>query len=160
MGGVARRALRSTVAAYVFCDAGLPPARPSSRLDLLRIEVADGEDEVAPFEAHLAAGGRYPDWTDDDLRGLVPDDSRRSALVGSLRPRGLDFFTEPLPVAPDWPDAPCGYLRLSAGYAQPMRSARARGWPCVEADPAGGHFAAVTEPETVARLLEELLAQL
>ena len=81
-------------------------------------------------------------------------------MVGSLRPRGLDFFTEPLPVAADWPDAPCGYLRLSAGYAQPMRSARSRGWPVVEADPSGGHFAACVEPETVARLLEELQKQL
>src|SRR5918995_4236821 len=40
--GAARRALRSRVAAYLLLDAGLPPARPASRLDLLAAEVAGG----------------------------------------------------------------------------------------------------------------------
>ena len=53
-----------------------------------------------------------------------------------------DFFPEPLPVAPDWPDAPCGFVRLSAGYDQPARGrAASRGWPVVpptrRASPAG-----------------------
>ena len=80
-----------------------------------------------------------PEWTDDDLRELVPDHAHRSALVAGLRPRGADFFAEALPLAPDWPDAPCGYLRLSprlldagpagrsprlAGGARPRRPAR------------------------------------
>jgi pimeloyl-ACP methyl ester carboxylesterase len=157
--GAARRALRSRVAAYVFCDAGLPPSRPTSRLDLLSLELSAGE--AADFAMHLDSGGRYPEWTDDELRDLVPDDGRRAALVASLRPRSADFFREPLPVAADWPDAPCGFVQLSAGYDQPARSAASRGWPVVTAEPAGiggGHFAACVEPERVADLLADLLS--
>ena len=164
--GAARRALRSRVAAYVFLDAGLPPVRPATRLDLLAVEVgedsADG-DWLAGFRAELAAGGHYPDWTDDGLAGLVPDAERRRALVTSLRPRTEPFFTETLAVAPDWPDAPCGYLQLTAGYDRPARSARSRGWPVIPAEPtdlAGGHFAACVEPERVADLLTEVLGRL
>ncbi len=155
--GAARRALRSPVAAYVFCDAGLPPTRPMSRLDLLALEMTP--DDVRDFIAHLDSGGRYPDWTDDDLRDLVPGDEVRAALVASLRPRAADFYRELLPVAPDWPDAPCGFLQLSAGYDQPARSAASRGWPVVTVEPGGipgGHFAACVEPERVAGLLAEV----
>lgn len=158
--GAARRALRSPVAAYVFCDAGLPPARPASRLDQLRAEMPDGPDEVRSFEGHLAGGGRYPEWTDDDLRGLVPDDGARAALLASVRPRGEDFWAEQLPVAADWPDAPCGFLRLSGSYDVAARSARSRGWPVVSADPEGGHFAMSSAPELVADLLTEVLGRL
>jgi pimeloyl-ACP methyl ester carboxylesterase len=158
--GAARRALRSRVAAYVFLDAGLPPVRPASRLDLLAAEVA-GDDEWLPgFRAELAAGGHYPTWTDGDLAGLVPDLERRRALVASLRPRTEPFFTETLAVAPDWPDAPCGMVRLSESYDQPARVARSRGWPVVSADPAGGHFAPCVVPETVADLVGEVLGRL
>jgi hypothetical protein len=158
--GSARRALRSPVAAYVFCDAGVPPARPTDRLGLLRTETADDETfDVDAFERHLRDGGRYPEWSDPDLAGLVTDDASRRALVDGVRPRGLDFWTEPVPVAPDWPDAPCGYLRLSPGYDRPARTARARGWPVVSADPPGGHFATCAQPEQVAGLLGEVLAE-
>jgi pimeloyl-ACP methyl ester carboxylesterase len=158
--GAARRALHSRVAAYVFLDAGLPPARPSSRLDLLAAETPGDDGWVTELRAELAAGGRYPAWTDEDLAGLVPGDERRGALVGSLRPRAEPFFTEPLAVAPDWPDAPCGMVRLSDSYDQPARTARSRGWPVASGDPAGGHFAACVDPATVARLLSEVLGQL
>jgi pimeloyl-ACP methyl ester carboxylesterase len=155
--GAARRAARTAVAGYVFLDAGLPPVRPTSRLDLLGLEAPDAADGV---DALLAGGGAFPDWTDDDLRDLVPDDGDRAALVASLRPRGSDFFTEPLPVAPDWPDAPCGYLQLSEAYDGPARTARQRGWPVVEspADRRGGHFAALVDPNGVADDLDALLA--
>ena len=157
--GAARRALRSRVAGYVFLDAGLPPVRPSSRLDLLATEAGDDE-WLAGFRAELAAGGRYPTWTDDDLADLVPDDERRRAVVASLRPRAEPFFTETLAVAADWPDAPCGMVRLSESYDQPARLARSRGWPVVSADPAGGHFAACVEPDRVADLVGEVLGRL
>jgi len=160
MVGAARRALRSRVAAYVFLDAGLPPARPSSRLDLLAVEAAGDDEWLAGFRAELAAGGRYPAWTGADLAGLVPDDERRQALVASLRPRTEPFFLEPLAVAPDWPDAPCGMVRLSGSYDQPARVARSRGWPVVTGDPAGGHFAPCVVPETVADLVGEVLGRL
>src|SRR6266508_4608305 len=75
----------------------------------------------AGFRVELEAGGRFPGWNDRDLAPIVPDPAARAALLASLRPRALDFFTEPLPGdQPSWPDAPCGYLHL----AGPGRGAR------------------------------------
>jgi hypothetical protein len=83
------------VAAYLFVDAGLPRAG-ASRLDLLR-------DEAPAFaeglEAQLSAGGRFPKWTDADLRDILPDAETRRRLLAGLRPQPLAFWTEPLPVA-------------------------------------------------------------
>jgi hypothetical protein len=161
--GAARRAARARVSAYLFLDAGLPPARPASRLDLLRVEVGEAAPELAnDLAAHLGGGGTYPDWSDEDLRPLVSDDSTRAALVRSIRPRGAPFFAEPLPVAPDWPDAPCGFLQLSSSYDGPARQAGLRGWPVAGAGEGrpGGHFAALVEPGRLADDLEALLARL
>jgi hypothetical protein len=157
--GAARRAARAAVAGYLFVDAGLPPARPTGRLQLMR---AEDPAFAESLEAQLRAGVAFPDWSDDDLRDLVPDDAARGALVSSLRSRGSDFFLEDLPVAPDWPDAPCGYLRLSPSYDRAARSARQRGWPVVDGPETrpGGHFAAVAEPAAVADDLERLLTHL
>jgi pimeloyl-ACP methyl ester carboxylesterase len=158
--GAARHAARAAVAGYVFLDAALPPARPTSRLDLMRAELP-GEpiDELASM---LAAGGTFPDWTEPDLRELVPDRVARAALVRSLRPRGGRFFTDPVPVVADWPDAPCGLLRLSPAYDGALRLARLRGWPVLEGpdDRPGGHFAALVDPGAVADDLEDLLARM
>jgi hypothetical protein len=82
--------------------------------------------------------------------------------VGSLRPRGRDFFEEPLPCPPDWPEAPCGFLKLSAAYDGPARVARSRGWTVVDApaEQAGGHFAPCADPAGVAALLLDLVDRL
>jgi hypothetical protein len=50
----------------------------------------------------------------------------------------LAFFEEPLPQVESWPDAPCGYIRLSEGYDQTAQEARRRGWSYREFD--AGHF--------------------
>lgn len=157
--GAARRAARARVAGYVFLDAGLPPTRPASRLDLMRAEAPEVADHLSLL---LDGGGRYPDWSDADLRELVPEDAARADLVGGLRPRGADFFAEPVPVAPDWPDAPCGFLRLSPSYDAAARLAGLRGWPVVAGadDRPGGHFAMLVDPTAVATDLEGLLALL
>ncbi len=157
--GAARRAARAPVRGYVFLDAGLPPSRPASRLDLMRTEDPSWAHTV---EGLLAGGERFPDWTDDDLRAQVPDDALRGALVTGLRRRGAEFFAEPVPVAPDWPDAPCGFLRLSPGYDAPARLAGLRGWPRVLGpdDRPGGHLTMLRDPVGVADDLETLLAQL
>ncbi|TDC66004.1 hypothetical protein E1200_17480 [Actinomadura sp. GC306] len=61
-----------------------------------------------------------------------------------------------LPMPPDWPEAPCGYLRTpsdgsaSGGQAEALREARLRRWPVVEHEP----------PATVAASLSELVALL
>jgi hypothetical protein len=157
--GATQRAARRGVAGYVFLDAGVPHARGATRLGLMRVE---DTEFAAELEALLDHGGVFPTWTDDDLAELIPDAALRGGLVGSLRPRGRDFFTEPLPCPPDWPDAPCGLLQLSAAYAGPARVARSRGWTVVEApaDQPGGHFAACTDPAGVATMLLDLAGRL
>ncbi len=154
--GFALRAARRQVVGYVFCDAGLPrPGGAASRLDLIDAESAE---LGATLRALLAAGELFPSWSDEDLVDEVPDAADRALLLASLRPRGLDFFTEPLPAPQDWPDAPCGVLRTSAGYDQPARLADGRGWPVVRREL--GHFAALAHPEATAEGLAELLAAL
>lgn len=179
--GAALRAGGLPPGGYLFCDAGLPPGeeaggpeagrlpgggpagreagrppgRGADRLDLLAVEDAA---MAAGFQAELAAGGRFPGWTDRDLEPLVPDPAARAALVASLRPRRLDFFTEPLPVAAGWPDAPCGYLRLSAAYDTWLERARALTWPTASLD--AGHFHALVDPGGLAGALLALLARM
>jgi hypothetical protein len=142
------------VGGYLFCDAGLPEAG-ATRLDLLAVE-----DPVmaAAFRAELERGGRFPTWSDADLEPVVPDPGARAALAGSLRPRGLAFFTEPLPAVAGWPDAPCGYLRLSAVYDRWAEAAAARGWPTARLD--AGHFHPLVDPDGVAAALLGLLSRM
>jgi hypothetical protein len=163
--GAALRAGGLPPGGYLFCDAGLPPGvggpgggggrAPVDRLDLLAEEDAA---MAAGFRDELAAGGRFPGWTDRDLQPLVPDPAARGALLASLRPRPLDFFTEPLPVAAGWPDAPCGYLRLSAAYDTWLARAAALGWPTASLD--AGHFHALVDPGGLAGALLALLARM
>jgi hypothetical protein len=152
--GSGLRAAGRPVGGYLFCDAGLPAAGVT-RLDLLAVE---DPGMAAAFRAELERGGRFPTWSDADLEPLVPDPAARAALVGSLRPRGLAFFTEPLPAAAAWPDASCGYLRLSAVYDRWVEAAAARGWPTASLD--AGHFHPLVDPEAVAQALLGLLARM
>ncbi|WP_026402811.1 hypothetical protein [Actinomadura rifamycini] len=63
---------------------------------------------------------------------------------------------EHVPSPPDWPDAPCAYLRTHAdrsaspGHDRAVREARLRGWPVAEHEP----------PAAVAQSLSELLTTL
>jgi hypothetical protein len=153
--GAGLRGAGRPVGGYLFCDAGLPRGG-ASRLDLLALE---DPEMAAAFRAELERGGRFPAWRDADLEPLVPDPAARAALVASLRPRGLEFFTEPLPAAAaGWPDVPCGYLRLSAVYDRWADEARARGWPTAGLD--AGHFHPLVDPEAVAAALLGLLARM
>jgi hypothetical protein len=153
--GAALRAGGRPAGGYLFCDAGLPRAG-ASRLDLLAEE---DPAMAAGFRAELEAGGRFPTWTDADLEPLVPDPAARAALLASLRPRGLDFFTEPLPGGPPgWPDAPCGYLHLSGAYDAWLERAEALGWPTARLP--AGHFHALVGPDGLAGAMLALLARL
>jgi hypothetical protein len=152
--GAGLRAAGRPCGGYLFCDAGLPQDG-ASRLELL---AAEDPEMAAAFRDELERGGRFPEWTDAELAPLVPDPGPRAALLGSLRPRGLAFFTEPLPPAPGWPDAPCGYLRLSAAYDTWARAAAARGWPTAAVD--AGHFHPLVDPDGVAAALLGLLARM
>jgi hypothetical protein len=152
--GASLRAGGRPAGGYLFCDAGLL-REGASRLDLLAEEDAA---MAAGFRAELEAGGRFPGWTDRDLEPLVPDPAARAALLASLRPRGLDFFTEPLPVAAGWPDAPCGYLHLSDPYDSWLERAEALGWPTASLQ--AGHFHALVDPDGLAGALRALLARI
>jgi hypothetical protein len=138
------RALRDAayhVGGYVFLDAGLPgPGRPN-RLDLLRRE--NGEQAVV-LEAQLALGANYPDR---EFPGVA------------TRPRGREFFEEPLPTSDDWPNAPCGYLRTSSDRESAARQARSRGWPVVETA-VDDWVAWLADPDGVARALLTLVERL
>lgn len=151
---VIRRQLPHPIVAYVFVDAGIP--RPgASRLDLIAHESADW---FQSFHALLVAGGRFPDWRDEDLIEEVPDEKLRATLVSELQPRALPFWIEPIPVFAAWPDAPCAYLQFSPGYDVPAAYARACGWPYRRLP--GGHFLSLANPQSVAHTLITLLADM
>lgn len=146
--------LARPVRACIFADAGLPhPGQ--SRLDEW---ASTSPDLAAQLRALLAVGGRYPTWTADDLRDLIPDEALRRGVVAELRPRGLDFFTERFPDTPNWADLPSAYLQFGAAYDRPAEQARQRGWPnCAIA---AGHFHQLVDPVAVADALIALAGEL
>ena len=151
---VIRRSLRQQIAAYMFVDAGIPQPG-ASRLDLIAAESADW---FQSFHAFLVAGGRFPDWRDEDLAEEIPDQQLRYSLLAELQPRALPFWEEPIPVFDGWPDASCAYLQFSAAYNEPAAKARDRGWLYYHLP--GGHFLPLVDPQAVARTLSSILHDL
>ena len=149
----ARQSSGTPVAGYVFVDAVLPRTMKAAT----RLELVEAEDPVAGVELshHLTSGGRYREWTDGELADTVTNAADRALLLAGLRPRGLDFFTEPLPVPEDWPDAPCGYLQLSEAAAAAARTAELRSWTFCRVD--AHHFWSLTDPDAFAATLLPLL---
>ncbi len=131
---VLRQSIPNPVRAYVFVDAGIPQAN-ATRLDMMKSEESNWAQE---FQAYLESGGSFPNWTSDDLREILPNDKIRQQLVSELRPRALDFFTEPIPVFDGWPDAPCVYILFSPPYKRAEVQARQMGWLTYELE--AGHF--------------------
>lgn len=149
-----RQAMGRPVAAYLFVDAGIP-RDGLSRLELMRLEDAAW---AAQFHEALQRGERFPNWSADDLRDVIPDDALRHRLVDELRPRGLSFFNEPLPVFAEWPDAPCAYIKFSRPYTVHAQRAQAAGW-LVHELPAG-HFHMLVNPPEVAEMIVHCVRQL
>ncbi|MGH7725592.1 MAG: alpha/beta fold hydrolase [Candidatus Eiseniibacteriota bacterium] len=141
-------------AGYVFVDAGLPSHR-TSRLEMLKSESRTWADE---FEKHLEAGGRFPNWSDADLRPLIPDEKLRDAVLTEMQPRGRDFFTESISVPEDWSTVPSGYIQFSDAYAVPAEHARRAGWPFIRLQ--AGHFHMLVDPAGVAGALVEISGRL
>jgi hypothetical protein len=127
-------------AGYIFVDAGLPE-NGGSQID-------------GPFGPQLRAiyssGGRYPNWSDEDLREAVPDEGMRRWLLQQVRRQPLRFWREVIPVEDGWPDAPCAYLRfsLNPAYEAPASEAQRLGWAYAELP--GDHFHMLVEPNAVA----------
>jgi hypothetical protein len=134
-----QRAARRQVGGYVFVDATLPRAGPQSHLELLRAADPEGADQI---HAGLHGGEQVGPSDDTHDAADVPD------------PAAHDLWTEPLPPAIDWPDAPCGYVQTGADGAAtgPLdwwaRSAEQRGW-LVDTT---GRELMITLPEIIDRL--------
>lgn len=144
-----RQSLPNPLHAYVFVDAGIP-RDGATRLDLMKSEDPEWAEQ---FEKELARGGRFPTWSFDDLQEVIPDEPLREQIVAEIRPRGLSFFTEPVPVFDGWPDAPCVYIQFSAVYDRPAAQARETGWTVYELE--AGHFHMLLDPAAVTSIIVE-----
>jgi len=149
-----RRYITNPVNAYVFVDAGIP-RDGSTRLDLMKWEDPEWAEQ---FQVELERGERFPNWSMEDLRDVIPDESLRKQTVTEIRPRGLSFFTEPIPVFSGWPDAPCVYIRFSAPYERPAAQAKQAGWPTYELE--AGHFHMLVDPATVTEMIVKAVNKL
>ena len=138
-----RQLIPNSVNAYVFVDAGIP-RNDASRLDLMKSEDPAWAND---FQKDLERGERFPTWSFDDLQEVLPDESLREQMVAELRPRRLDFFTEPIPVFAGWPDAPCAYIQFSPAYERPAARARQAGWQVYTLE--AGHFHMLVDPNAV-----------
>jgi hypothetical protein len=144
---VIRQSVPNPVHAFVFVDAGIPHEN-ATRLEMMRTE---GSTWAQDFQAYLEAGGRFPNWSSEDLREILPEDRLREQLLAELRPRGLDFFIEPIPVFDGWPDAPCAYILFSPPYQRAEIEARQMGWFTYTLK--AGHFHMLVDPGTVTDLI-------
>jgi pimeloyl-ACP methyl ester carboxylesterase len=144
---VIRQFLENPVHAYVFVDAGIPRAG-ATRLDLMYSEDSEWAQQ---FQAHLQSGGRFPDWSVDDLQEIIPEESLRAQMVAEIHSRALDFFTEPIPVFESWPDAPCVYILFSEPYKSTAVQARESGWDTYELE--AGHFHMLVDAKVVTDLI-------
>lgn len=149
-----RQSISNPVHAYVFVDAGIP-LDGATRLDLMKLEDADWANE---FRQELERGGRFPTWNVDDLQSVIPDENLRRQMVAELRPRGLDFFTEPIPVFAGWPDAPCIYIQLSGAYDWDSVQAQRSGWSTYKLD--AGHFHMLVNAEEVTEIILNAVSKL
>lgn len=107
-----------------------------------------------------AAGSRFPNWTDEDLRAAIPDPRARQRLLSELRPQPLAFWEESIPVFAEWPDAPCAHCRFqpNPAYDEAAAEAQRRAWPYAEIQ--GHHFHMLVDPPAVAAALLELVGQI
>jgi thioesterase domain-containing protein len=142
-----RQALANPVRAYVFVDASVP-RNGASRLELMKAEDLDWAQQ---FQEELERGSRYPTWDHNDLSDVIPDERLRRQVVVEMQPRGLPFFTEPIPVFDGWPDAPCIYIQFSAPYQKAADRAKEDGWLVYELD--GGHFHMLVDETAVTDLI-------
>ena len=148
------QAARHPVKGYLFVDAGLPhPGQ--SQLDEMETSVPAFAHEL---RQQLAAGERFPHWSDEDLSEDLPDRRARQQMLAEVQPRSLSYFEEVMPDVPGWPDAPGGYLLFTQGYRHFLEQSQEVGWPS-RTIPAG-HFHMLVDPAAVAAALVELMQQM
>jgi hypothetical protein len=78
-------------------------------------------------------------------------------MVAEIHPRGLDFFTEPIPMFEGWPDTSCMYIKFSPPYEYSATQARQAGWRTYELK--AGHFHMLVDPQAVTDLIIEAVNQ-
>jgi hypothetical protein len=142
-----RESLANPVNAYVFVDAGIPRNR-ATRLELMKSEDSEWAQQ---FEEYLESGGYFPNWSFDDLQEIIPNEELRKQMVVEIRPRSLNFFSEPIPVFEGWPDVPCIYILFSEPYKQAAIQARESGWPTYKLE--AGHFHMLVDATAVTDLI-------
>jgi hypothetical protein len=142
-----RAGISNPIHAYVFVDAGIPKDG-WSRLGLMREENIQWAEQL---QAELECGDRFPNWSSEELREIIPDENLRDQLVAEIHPRALDFFIEPLPVFQDWPEAQCIYILFSPPYARAEIQAKQLGWKTYKLE--AGHFHMLVDPLTVTEMI-------
>lgn len=137
---------------YIFVDSDIP-TDGKSMLDRFAPEDAEAFRRRA-FEGYIQP------WSEDQLAQAIPDPVVRHRFVSELVPVPLMVYEEPIPVPPDWPDAPCGYISFTGtgAYGKAVSESRSRGWPLLEIS--GGHFHMLVDPPAVADALVDLIARL
>lgn len=149
IGRLARnRSAGARVVGYLFVDSDLP-RDGCSRLDLF--------DDAAAAAAlrERCVRGWMPRWTSAELAGLLADAPARERFVAELPETPLALYEELIRVPDDWPDAACGYLKLSGSYPGAVAQAQHAGWPLRALD--GHHLLPLCEPDRVAGALTELV---
>ncbi|MCL4263708.1 MAG: hypothetical protein KJ069_10855 [Anaerolineae bacterium] len=146
--------LASTPTGFIFVDAGLPTPQ-ASRLEMIK---AESPAWVTEFENYLMADGRFPTWSDTDLQGEIADDTLRRQMLTEIRPRGLRYFSEKLPVSHHWSEVSCGYIQFTEAYNLPARRAIEQGWPFIQFQ--AGHFHMLVDAQAVTQALVMMAAQL
>ena len=151
---IIRQSVVHSISPYVFVDAGIP-RKNSSRIDLMRSQDQQWADQ---FHQALLQGERFPTWTEDDLREVIPDDVLRRNMIAEINPRSLTFFTEPIPAFAGWPDAPCAYIKFSASYDWDFEQAKRASWLVREVN--AGHFHMLVDPSVVTNMIVESVQEL
>lgn len=150
----AGRMLGEGIRGYVFVDARLPaPGR--SWMETVQPGLAARLREMADPRGWLPPWPQW--WGEEDLAALLPDPGVRRSFAGGCPRLPLALVEEAYPLAPGWPDAPCGYLQLSEAYADEAARARGLGWPVSRQ--LSHHLALLTEPGQVARELRKLIGR-
>jgi pimeloyl-ACP methyl ester carboxylesterase len=144
--------LGAGVRGYVFVDARLPaPGR--SWMATVPPDFAVRLRDMADPQGWLPPWPQW--WGAEELAALVPDPAVRQHFAAGCPRLPLAMFEELYPPAPEWPDAPVGYLQLSEAYGDDAARARALGWPVRQQ--LTHHLALLTAPGQVARDLAELI---
>jgi hypothetical protein len=151
---ILRQSVTHSIGAYVFVDAGIP-RNNSSRIDLMKLE---DQNWAERFHQTLLQGERFPVWKEDDLREVIPDDVFRRKMIAEINPRSLAFFTEPIPVFADWPDAPCAYIKFSVPYDWDFKQAKQARWLVREVN--AGHFHMLVDPSAVTNVIVDTVREL